>query len=237
MKILVIPDIHLKPFIFERAKDLLKQGIAEQALCLMDIADDWGKANDLELYAQTYDQAIKFAKDFPNTLWCYGNHDLSYLWLKRETGFSFHAMAVVCDKLRELREALPNPCQLSYIHRIDNVLFSHAGLCEDFVNQVLEDSGVEYQNIDELIGFINSLGSSSLWQDLSPIWYRPQYKKTMFKEEEFLQVVGHTPMEEITRIKNLISCDVFSTYTSGKPIGTQKFLLLDSKTWEARGIK
>lgn len=79
MKILVIPDIHLKPFIFERAKDLLKQGIAEQVLCLMDIADDWGKANDLELYAQTYDQAIKFAKDFNNTLCCYGNHDLSYI--------------------------------------------------------------------------------------------------------------------------------------------------------------
>ena len=40
MKVLVIPDIHLKPWMFNRAAELLKDGIAGGAVCLMDIPDD-----------------------------------------------------------------------------------------------------------------------------------------------------------------------------------------------------
>ena len=41
MRILVIPDIHLKTWIFDRAEDILKASKADQAVCLMDIPDDW----------------------------------------------------------------------------------------------------------------------------------------------------------------------------------------------------
>ena len=41
MKVLVIPDVHLKPWMFDRASELLESGKAERAVCLMDIADDW----------------------------------------------------------------------------------------------------------------------------------------------------------------------------------------------------
>ena len=34
MKVLVIPDIHLKPWIFDKAKEILKAGKAENAVCL-----------------------------------------------------------------------------------------------------------------------------------------------------------------------------------------------------------
>ena len=51
------------------------------------------------------------------------------------------------------------------------------------------------------------------------------------------QVVGHTPMPAITKKKNLISCDVFSTYSDGQPVGTEEFLLLDTVTWKYCGIK
>ena len=44
-------------------------------------------------------------------------------------------------------------------------------------------------------------------------------------------------MDKITREKNLISTDVFSTYRDGGPIGTQEFLLMDTETWEYTGIK
>lgn len=54
----------------------------------------------------------------------------------------------------------------------------------------------------------------------------------MYKSHQFLQVVGHTPMETITKKNNMISCDVFSTYRDGKPIGTKEFLLLDTITWD-----
>ena len=41
MKILVIPDVHLKPQMFKQATALMHQGIADRAVCLMDIPDDW----------------------------------------------------------------------------------------------------------------------------------------------------------------------------------------------------
>ena len=43
MKVLVIPDVHLKPKMFYRAAAIMHQGIADRAVCLMDIADDWGQ--------------------------------------------------------------------------------------------------------------------------------------------------------------------------------------------------
>lgn len=37
----------------------------------MDIADDWRQQFNLDLYIQTYDAAISFAREHPDTLWCY----------------------------------------------------------------------------------------------------------------------------------------------------------------------
>ncbi len=41
MKVLVIPDVHLKPWMFQRASELMKEIKPDRAVCLMDIADDW----------------------------------------------------------------------------------------------------------------------------------------------------------------------------------------------------
>ena len=73
MKVLVIPDVHLKPWMFERADKIMEQGAAERAVCLMDIPDDWNQEYNLELYKETFDAAIAFAKKYPETLWAYGN--------------------------------------------------------------------------------------------------------------------------------------------------------------------
>lgn len=63
MKVLIIPDVHLKPFMFKQAAELMERGIAKRAVCLMDIPDDWNKQFDISLYEQTYDAAISFAFD------------------------------------------------------------------------------------------------------------------------------------------------------------------------------
>ena len=61
MKVLVIPDVHLKPWMFEQAAVLMRAKQADRAVCLMDIPDDWGKEYDIALYGQTFDAAIDFA--------------------------------------------------------------------------------------------------------------------------------------------------------------------------------
>ena len=106
MKALVIPDVHLKPWMFEAAAVIMRKGAAEKAVCLMDIPDDWGQEYNLSLYEETFDAVLRFQKAFPDTLWCYGNHDLSYVWNQMESGFSPLAMQTVNEGLRKLREAL-----------------------------------------------------------------------------------------------------------------------------------
>lgn len=236
MKVLVIPDIHLKPWMFTQADHLLQHGAANLAVCLMDIPDDWNKEFDIQLYADTYDEAIRFAVKYPQTRWCYGNHDLCYLWHEVESGYSSMASGTVQRKLLELRRAVPEDNPILYVQRIDNVLFSHGGVLDDFVKAYV--SGKDYNDVDAVVNRINELRPDSMWNDASPIWLRPQYgKMRMYKPRKLLQVVGHTPVKEITKQGSVISCDVFSTYRNGQPIGTGEFLLLDTETWGYAGVK
>lgn len=132
MKVLVIPDCHLNPWMFAQADTIMKKGIADKAVCLMDLADDFGVHDDAQ-YLETYDAAIAFAKKYPETLWCYGNHDLSYIWGKPETGFHPEKRGLVCQEIKKLTNALPKKSQIAYIHKIDKTLFMHGGLANLFV--------------------------------------------------------------------------------------------------------
>ena len=236
MKVLVIPDVHLKPFMFYGADILMKKGIAEQVVCLMDIPDDWNQQYNVQLYEDTFDAAIDFAGKYPATLWCYGNHDLSYIWREYESGYSDIASCLVRNKLKELINVLPNEKQIQYIHLIDNVIFCHGGILDCFVEDIADLK--QCNDMNAAIERINALPQKQMWNDLSPIWSRPQYsKQKMYQANTLLQVVGHTPVEAITRSGNLISCDVFSTYRDGRPIGTSQYLLLDTVTWNFSGVK
>lgn len=116
-----------------------------------------------------------------------------------------------------------NPIQ--YVQRIDNVLFCHGGISRYFVEKYVPIS--IYDNVSYVVDQINALGHREMWCDDSPIGYRPQYYKgKMYKPRKCLQVVGHTPVEKIIRCGNVISCDVFSSYRDGTPIGTQEVLFV-----------
>ena len=231
MRVLTIPDVHLKPWIFDRAEAVLKAGKADRAVCLMDIPDDWGKEYRIECYEETYDRAIEFAKARPDTLWCYGNHDLSYVWKQQETGYSPHARGTVLSKLEERKYSLPEESGLAIIHRIDNVLFSHGGLSREFVMWFYKD--LLNADIDELLNAINNAPVECLWDDISPLWLRPQYDKvTVYRSDKFTQVVGHTPVEDIYKENGIISTDVFSTYRDGRQIGKSVMAVIDTETGE-----
>ena len=232
MRVLVIPDVHLKTWMFERARQLLEQAACNQVVCLMDIPDDWNKSYDIASYEETFNKAIAFAKDYPQTLWVYGNHELSYKWSLESSGFSGAAAYTVRRKLLELEQTVKVP--IRYVQQIDNVIFSHGGLSSYFVNKYVPQR--RQDDVDEVLSIINNLGERELWNDNSPLWLRPQYAKTdMYKEKELLQIVGHTPVEKITRVNNLISCDTFSTCRDGRSIGTRQFLIVDTDSWEYTG--
>lgn len=227
MKVLVIPDIHLKSWIFDRAEAILQKNIADIAVCLMDIPDDWDMELQTEKYRDTYDRAIAFAKSFTDTLWCYGNHDVSYLWGKLESGYSAYAEKTVIAKLNELENSIKDSSQIAIVHRIDNVLFAHGGLTSEYVRSLNED--LLEEDIDEVIDVVNNASPKYLWRDDSPLWLRPQYKNiNAFRCEQYTQVVGHTPVEKIVEKNGFISTDVFSTYHDGTQIGESAMIVIDS---------
>ena len=229
MRVLVIPDIHLKAWLFDRAEKILKDGRADRAVCLMDIPDDWNMEYQIERYKDTFDRAIAFAADYPDTLWCYGNHDVSYPWGRLETGYSPYARMLVISKLDELKNSLKSPEQINIMHRIDNVLFSHGGLTTDFVKWFRND--LLDADIDEVLAAVNNAPLDYLWNDRSPLWYRPQHEtKEIFRADTYKQVVGHTPVEQISEKDSMISTDVFSTYRDGRQIGESAMIVIDSET-------
>ncbi len=228
MKVLIIPDVHLKPEIFDQAMTIMENSDVEMAVCVGDIADDWYHENDVKLYERTFRKAVEFAEKYPETLWCYGNHDLAYLWdIYEHPGFSQKAQDIVCEYLEKL-DATGN---LAVMHRIDNVVFSHAGLTRVFVDDYLKEYS---DDIDAMIEAVNDMGQEELWDDFSPIWARPQeyYYDGDVVPAEYLNVVGHTPISRITQQGNLLTVDVFSTDSTGRHLGNSELCWVDTVTKE-----
>ena len=224
-RVLVIPDVHLKPWIFDEA-DKVDKSSYEDIVVLGDLVDDWGKGNDLGTYEETLNRAAEFGKEHGESLWCYGNHDVSYLWDAMESGYSVQARLTAIEGITKLERILED--RYKFVHRIDNVLFSHAGVTETFV---LHSCGYHVKEIDDILAKINRMGKQELWRDSSPIWARPQadfYR--MFRDDLFYQVVGHTPVEEPLDACGVLTLDLFSTYSNGNPYGNQKLYIVDTMT-------
>lgn len=241
MKVLVMGDCHLKSWMFKRAEELIQEYDRKVLIFMGDLVDDWKKQYSMEAYVDTMDTAIDFFRRHPESIYIIGNHDISYLWQQRETGYSPIAGRTVIEKFKELAQVLPENNQPAFIRRLDNCIFCHGGLSNSFVYDLLENCNLpssSYRDTDHLITIINKMDAGQLWQESSPLWYRPQYYRgQMYKDEsEFLQIVGHTPVREVYQKGNVLSCDVFSTESDGRtPIGTEEFVLLDtvSLSWES----
>ena len=229
-RIFVIPDVHLKPWIYDRAAELVSESEYDTVVMLGDIADDWNQGFNVGLYKDTYEAAGKFATEHPNTYWCYGNHDISYVWQLTESGYSHHARKTAVEGLESLKAALPEG-HAAFLIRFDDTLFSHAGLFSSFVERYFHDPAEN--DIDKMISTINSMGPDKLWMDDSPIWARPHDNGLIRTyPEDYFQVVGHTPVSKPVLYDNLLVLDTFSTYSNGRPIGNGRFACVDTKTHE-----
>ena len=231
-KVFVIPDIHLKPWMLVKATELIKCGDYDMIVLLGDLVDDWNQEKNIDLYKETFDSIYRFLDEFPETIYCFGNHDVSYLFQKYESGYSSYARSVVVEGVNNIIYKLPED-NSAYIHRIDNILFSHAGLTERFVKRCFGGGG--HLEIDEMIDQINRMSKEIIWRDDSPIWARPQYGSLRLYPIGMMQVVGHTPVETplYDDDTKLLTLDNFSTYSTGVPIGDEKFVCVDtiSEEW------
>ena len=229
-KVLIIPDVHLKPWMFAQASELA--GSCDRIVLLGDLVDDWNCGDNKELYIQTLDAARRFAADFPESLWCYGNHDYCYLHCDEglyNSGFSDSLKYLVRNELRKLEDVVGERYKI--VHHIDGVLFSHGGVNEGYFRKIRRRLG-EDTTLDECIEFTNEVASSTiLWEDYSPLWFRPREPFGVSGGVEGVcQVVGHTPVKEPSWVGDILIADTFSTFSGGTPIGTQTFIVFDTET-------
>ncbi len=238
MRILVIPDIHLKPWIVDGAEEILEQHKPDATVFLGDVPDDWNQQYNIPLYERTFDRVIDYCHEHADYTWfCYGNHDISYIWKMMQSGFSGHAADTVRYKLEELKKVLPSG-HIAFMHAINGCLFSHAGLTREFALANLDKN----EDPEAIAKAVNSLHGGILWEEDSPIWARPQGKQTEYSYEKMwpagiLQVVGHTPTVEILIQGDMLSVDVFSTDRDGSPVGNQELVIVDTTTREVEKYK
>lgn len=236
-KVLCIGDVHLKPVIFDKAEKILESGQADFAVQMGDLVDGWGEGFNLQLYTRALGRAIMFHNEFPNTLWCLGNHDYGYFnpyMGVRESGHSRLAEGVVGKMLKEMED---DGARQQVAHMVDNVIFTHAGLTADWVNMRIKKLGYKTNKPTKegVLFAINHASPEELWQEDSPIWARPQIDDYEMWQPTMLQVVGHTPVRTPNQEGNVLSTDTHSTYRNGAPYGDRKFVIVDTETntWKA----
>lgn len=236
MRILVVPDIHLKTWIIEAAEQVIMAEHPDKVVFLGDLVDDFGCKNNKVAYIQTVDAVVAFFQKHSEAYLCLGNHEASYLWNKETNATAYHARTVAKEQCYRLarERILQERFRIAFL--FDGAIFSHAGISSAFVRAYVGDP--DTLSAERIVRKINQLGVDELWQYDSPIWYRPTFIAgwdELYGDNKILQVTGHTPMETIKQENNLVCCDTFSTYPNHKPIGDQTFCLVDTetKTWKA----
>ncbi len=62
MKVLIIPDVHLKPWIFDQAEDIMRDKGFERAVFIGDLVDDRDHESDVDLYEETFLRPTRFRR-------------------------------------------------------------------------------------------------------------------------------------------------------------------------------
>ncbi len=158
-----------------------------------------------------------------------GNHDHSYLYYERCSGFNPAFAPTIHD---ELREAYNNNL-IKIAHEEDGILFTHAGLCNKFRDanagylemHVNVSEGLMALYEDNPSAFDNQgIDPSGDTQWDSPIWTRPR-SLNMHGEYDGRQVVGHTHLRSgVTNIDDkyffidAIASKEYLVFEDGVPI-------------------
>lgn len=245
MRCLVIPDVHLKSWIFDLVEFIPKE-FYDKIIFVGDLVDEWGQEANSMLYERCFGRFYNFVKDHPTALFCYGNHDISYMYRLEESGFSYHQIPLVCKYHAIFREEFPD--QFMVATHQDDVLFSHAGFSDYWVTDILmvllgDDKTLTLDTLVEYTNNILKCGDKDriwdLWNDASPIWVRPQDGGIrMFDPEHTFQVFGHTPTRGIVKTDSWVSVDTFSTYRNARDfIGDCDLIIIDTLTHEIKSVR
>lgn len=203
-KVLAVGDIHTKTWIIDLVESVIDQ--YDQVVFCGDYADNWGALPMDSI--RTWYQLKELQEEYPDKVkLVLGNHDYAYL---HPVGCSGHNdIAEMMLGLPEHRHLKAWMYTLPITLEVDGVTYAHAGIDERW-------------------------DGKEMWDDISPLWTRPQWAKY----KNIPQVVGHTPQETVTEVQpGIWLIDTFSQYTNGAPIGDGSMLVVtDGKDFQKINI-
>lgn len=201
MRILVLGDIHGRSV----WKSILDSEKYDKVIFLGDYVDSFDVTN-ADMLSNLKD-LIKFREDNDNCVLCYGNHEHSYVYDERCSGWSGVKSILFKDILSDaVKRNLIVP-----VHIEDNIIFSHAGVSKTWMNLVglKNPNDINWSNLKPWEFDFNTIAGNNRYGDTisqSPIWIRPK-SLLIDKIDGFKQVVGHTEVTSITEYDDVIIAD------------------------------
>lgn len=233
MKILVMGDAHLKVELLNRIDKLMDEHPDWCCVSLGDWADDWGA--EPKQYEKFFNRLIAFARKYSSRFYpCWGNHDFGYMSNPgHHTGYNVDARSIVRDGIMNIEYAIEHHIQA--VHKIDEVLFSHAGICKSWLSNFKQR--VQFNIDDSFLDFCNFAPVEEVWSENSPLWYRPHGDDRDTFNSNFMQVIGHTPVPTavMNPVPRVLMTDTWSTDSNGDALGDKSLVVVDTEnqTWVA----
>jgi len=228
MRILVCGDLHCKPYILESA---LKATDWDLFVFIGDACDNWGatQEDNLKILNLLLEKKQEYGDKF---IWLLGNHDWGYY--DTSVRMSGHILAGEANVHYFLKETIDS---WDLFYAKNGYVFSHAGISADFLPLTRDISYKELKSSPGINNPLNEVGPACGGDSYTPslLWARPE--EVVALPTDNIQIVGHTPVEKITIENNLVVCDTFSQYSTGKFIGDQSLLLIDGRRMYAIDYK
>lgn len=224
-KIVVIPDIHLKPYMFDYAELIMKSANTDTAVFLGDLVDEWNQENNVSLYRSTISRAIQFKQNHPKSLFCWGNHDIGYYAEWYCSGNSKLHRFDIIEMLKMYEKAV----EPKYIQVIDDVIFSHAGIDNLFAQFVITNQG-QFKGAQDIADLINTFSVESMGDSSSPLWLRPDAWTEYYNR--YTQFVGHSPVKRLSYYNNVWFTDTFSKGQNNENICKASMVVFDTDSYE-----
>lgn len=216
MRVLAIGDLHTKRWIIDKVERAIDN--YDVVIFVGDYADDWNTSpiDTIETWRQIGLLQTRYPEKVATLM---GNHDFIYVHptLSLASGYDYNTQFMINLPDNKAVKTWVYNCPIKI--ELDGVIYSHAGVARDWVE--LPEADNDY--------------ISSLWNDQSPIWLRPN----SYEYLDTPQVFGHTPSETCWEVKPSIWCiDTFSTAYDGKAIGDCSVLEIeDGKKFTVKSLE
>lgn len=223
-KVLIIPDVHLKPYMFDLADKLMEKANLDTAVFLGDLVDDWNQENNIELYRETINRAIKFKEDHPKSLYCWGNHEVGYF----ATWYCSGNSNLYKNEILSLINAYEVACEPKYIQYIDDIIFSHAGLDKHTFSFIELLNNKKFESVQEIADSFNQMSVEAMGDSISSLWLRPE----LGYYSRFTQIIGHNPVKAPVYMQNTWILDTFISTRDNKIVGLPTLTIFDTETYD-----